>query len=103
MAGDVSYFAPAGQGTQSETRLEVVPLTPLVMFRLPLLDTPARRQHQRDERSSQNQMNRSHGAYPLPNGQAGHSASTAGYKAKSSTEADFDRSRKMDSQFIRNF
>jgi hypothetical protein len=41
VAGDVSYFAPAGQGTQSETRLEVVPFSPLVMFRLPLLDSPA--------------------------------------------------------------
>src|SRR6187402_2794070 len=40
VAGDVSYFAPAGRGTQSETRLEVVPLSPLVMFRLPLLDSP---------------------------------------------------------------
>jgi hypothetical protein len=40
VAGDVSYFAPAGQGSAVETRLEVVPITPLVMFRLPLLDSP---------------------------------------------------------------
>lgn len=39
VAGDVSYFAPAGQGTTVETRLEVVPLSPLVMFRLPLLES----------------------------------------------------------------
>jgi hypothetical protein len=39
-AADVSYFAPAGQGSTVETRLEVVPLSPLVMFRLPLLDSP---------------------------------------------------------------
>jgi hypothetical protein len=39
-AADVSYFAPAGQGSTVETRLEVVPITPLVMFRLPLLDSP---------------------------------------------------------------
>lgn len=38
VAADVSYFAPAGQGTTTETRLEVVPLSPLVMFRLPLLE-----------------------------------------------------------------
>jgi hypothetical protein len=37
VAGDVSYFAPAGQGDTAETRLEVVPMSPLVMFRLPLL------------------------------------------------------------------
>jgi hypothetical protein len=36
-AADVSYFAPAGEGSTVETRLEVIPLTPLVMFRLPLL------------------------------------------------------------------
>jgi hypothetical protein len=40
VAADVSYFAPAGQGTTVETRLEVVPLSPLVMFRLPLFDSP---------------------------------------------------------------
>lgn len=40
LAVDVSYFAPAGQGTTVETRLEVVPISPLVMFRLPLLDSP---------------------------------------------------------------
>ena len=40
VAGDVSYFAPAGQGTAADTRLEVVPLSPLVMFRLPLLESP---------------------------------------------------------------
>ena len=40
VAGDVSYFAPAGDGTAVETRLEVIPLSPLVMFRLPLLETP---------------------------------------------------------------
>jgi opacity protein-like surface antigen len=39
VAGDVSYFAPAGQGTTVETRLEVVPMTPLVMFRLPLIES----------------------------------------------------------------
>jgi hypothetical protein len=36
-AADVSYFAPAGQGNTVETRLEVIPLSPLVMFRLPLI------------------------------------------------------------------
>jgi hypothetical protein len=40
VAGDVSYFAPAGEGSTIETRLEVIPLSPLVMFRLPLLDSP---------------------------------------------------------------
>jgi Outer membrane protein beta-barrel domain len=40
VAADVSYFAPAGQGTTVETRLEVVPISPLVMFRLPLLESP---------------------------------------------------------------
>jgi hypothetical protein len=40
VAADVSYFAPAGQGTTVETRLEVIPISPLVMFRLPLLDSP---------------------------------------------------------------
>jgi hypothetical protein len=40
VAADVSYFAPAGQGTTVETRLEVIPITPLVMFRLPLLESP---------------------------------------------------------------
>ena len=40
VAGDVSYFAPAGQGTAADTRLEVVPLSPLVMFRLRLLESP---------------------------------------------------------------
>jgi hypothetical protein len=40
VAADVSYFAPAGQGTTVETRLEVIPLTPLVMFRAPLLGSP---------------------------------------------------------------
>jgi hypothetical protein len=40
VAGDVSYFAPAGDGTTVETRLEVIPLSPLVMFRLPLLESP---------------------------------------------------------------
>jgi Outer membrane protein beta-barrel domain len=39
VAGDVSYFGPAGQGTTAETRLEVVPLSPLVMLRLPLLES----------------------------------------------------------------
>jgi opacity protein-like surface antigen len=39
-AVDVSYFAPSGQGSTVETRLEVVPITGLVMFRLPLLDSP---------------------------------------------------------------
>ena len=39
-AGDVSYFAPAGDGTAVETRLEVIPLSALVMFRLPLLENP---------------------------------------------------------------
>jgi hypothetical protein len=37
VAADVSYFAPAGQGSSIETRLEVIPISPLVMFRLPLL------------------------------------------------------------------
>jgi hypothetical protein len=36
-AADVSYFAPGGQGSTVETRLEVIPLSPLVMFRLPLI------------------------------------------------------------------
>jgi hypothetical protein len=40
VAGDVSYFAPAGQGDRAETRLEVVPISPLVMFRLPLAESP---------------------------------------------------------------
>ncbi len=40
VAGDVSYFAPAGDGTTAEVRLEVIPLSPLVMFRLPLLESP---------------------------------------------------------------
>jgi hypothetical protein len=40
VAGDVSYFGPAGQGTTVETRLEVIPLSALVMFRLPLLESP---------------------------------------------------------------
>ena len=40
VAADVSYFAPAGEGSTVETRLEVVPITPLVMFRLPLLESP---------------------------------------------------------------
>jgi Outer membrane protein beta-barrel domain len=40
VAADVSYFAPAGQGTTVETRLEVIPISPLVMFRLPLLESP---------------------------------------------------------------
>ncbi|HWC05059.1 MAG TPA: outer membrane beta-barrel protein [Methylomirabilota bacterium] len=40
VAADASYFAPAGDGTTAETRLEVVPLSPLVMFRLPLLESP---------------------------------------------------------------
>src|SRR5262245_32480014 len=39
VAADVSYFAPAGDGTTAETRLEVVPLSALVMFRLPLLES----------------------------------------------------------------
>jgi hypothetical protein len=37
LAADVSYFAPSGQGSTVETRLEVIPLTPLLMLRLPLL------------------------------------------------------------------
>ena len=40
VAADASYFAPAAQGTAAEARLEVIPLTPLVMFRLPLLESP---------------------------------------------------------------
>jgi hypothetical protein len=40
VAGDFSYFAPAGQGTAVETRLEVIPMTPLLMLRLMLLDSP---------------------------------------------------------------
>jgi hypothetical protein len=40
LAVDVSYFAPAGQGSTVETRLEVVPISGLVMFRLPLFDGP---------------------------------------------------------------
>jgi hypothetical protein len=40
LAVDVSYFTPAGEGTTVETRLEVVPISPLVMFRLPLLESP---------------------------------------------------------------
>jgi hypothetical protein len=39
VAADVSYFAPAAQGTTLQTRLEVIPITPLVMFRLPLLQS----------------------------------------------------------------
>src|SRR5262245_31286556 len=39
-AVDVSYFAPSGQGSTVETRLEVVPISALVMFRLPLFDSP---------------------------------------------------------------
>jgi opacity protein-like surface antigen len=39
-AVDVSYFGPAGDGATVETRLEVVPISPLVMFRLPLFDSP---------------------------------------------------------------
>ena len=38
-AVDVSYFAPEGQGSTGEARLEVVPITGLVMFRLPLLES----------------------------------------------------------------
>ena len=38
-AVDVSYFAPKGQGSTGEARLEVVPITGLVMFRLPLLES----------------------------------------------------------------
>jgi hypothetical protein len=40
LAGDVSYFAPTAQGTTFETNLEVIPITPLVMFRLPLMQSP---------------------------------------------------------------
>ena len=40
VAGDVSYFAPAGNGATVETRLEIIPITPLVMFRLPFLESP---------------------------------------------------------------
>ena len=40
VAADVSYFAPAAQGATAETRLEIIPLSPLVMFRLPLLESP---------------------------------------------------------------
>ena len=39
-AVDASYFAPSGEGSTVETRLEVVPITGLVMFRLPLLESP---------------------------------------------------------------
>ena len=40
VAVDVSYFAPAGQGNTVETRLEVVPISPLLMLRLPLFTGP---------------------------------------------------------------
>jgi opacity protein-like surface antigen len=40
VAADISYFAPAGDGNTVETRLEVVPMSPLVMLRLPLLVSP---------------------------------------------------------------
>jgi hypothetical protein len=40
VAADASYFAPAAQGSTADARLEVIPLTPLVMFRLPLLESP---------------------------------------------------------------
>jgi hypothetical protein len=40
VALDVSYFAPSGKSDRVETRLEVVPITPLVMFRFPLATTP---------------------------------------------------------------
>jgi Outer membrane protein beta-barrel domain len=39
VAADASYFAPAAQGSTADARLEVIPLTPLVMFRLPLLES----------------------------------------------------------------
>jgi opacity protein-like surface antigen len=41
VAVDVSYFAPSGQGDTVETRLEVVPITPLLMLRLPLFQNAA--------------------------------------------------------------
>jgi hypothetical protein len=40
VALDVSYFAPAAQGSTVDARLEVVPISPLAMFRLPLFESP---------------------------------------------------------------
>lgn len=37
---DVSYFAPAGNTNGVETRLEVLPISALVMFRAPLFSSP---------------------------------------------------------------
>jgi opacity protein-like surface antigen len=44
VAGDVSYFEPEftgpGGGTLAKVKVRTVPMTPLVMLRLPLLQTP---------------------------------------------------------------
>jgi hypothetical protein len=40
VAADASYFAPSAEGSTADARLEIIPLTPLVMFRLPLLESP---------------------------------------------------------------
>jgi hypothetical protein len=40
VALDVSYFAPAGDGDVVETRLEVLPISPLVMLRASLAASP---------------------------------------------------------------
>jgi hypothetical protein len=41
VALDVSYFAPGASSTAINTHLEVVPISTLVMFRAPLLASPA--------------------------------------------------------------
>jgi Outer membrane protein beta-barrel domain len=41
VALDVSYFAPKASGTTIDTRLEVIPISSLAMFRAPLLASPA--------------------------------------------------------------
>jgi outer membrane protein with beta-barrel domain len=41
VALDVSYFAPKATGVAINTRLEIVPVSGLVMLRLPLLASPA--------------------------------------------------------------
>src|SRR5262249_33502528 len=41
VALDVSYFAPAAQGSTVDARLDIVPISPLAMFRLHLLASPA--------------------------------------------------------------
>ena len=41
VALDVSYFAPGASSTAINTHLDVVPITSLIMFRAPLLASPA--------------------------------------------------------------